>query len=166
MLIMFFKNLNLILMKKFFATFLLIAAFALLTNDQVYSQDFSPGDLVVNANLETGGGTTLIGTIDYGVAQNISVGGGLGLTFFSGSSSARLLGRGLYHFGSVADVANLDLYGGGELGIGLSSGGTSFALLPGARYWFNDSLAGNIELPIYLSGGGLEFRLGVSFRLN
>jgi hypothetical protein len=159
-------------MKKFFITFMLVGALTFLMNYELSAQNFSPGELIVNANIGTGTGTNLIGTLDYGIAENISVGGGLwhrSISIFGISASTTfLLARGQYHFGDVVDVEGLDLYGGGELAIGLGSGGgTNFSIMPGARYWVSDKIGIHAELPIFLgSGGGSHFRIGASFRLN
>ena len=139
--------------------------------NELSAQSYGKGDVVVNAGLQTNTGTNLIGTADFGVANNISVGAGLwfqSISFFGVSStSLSLLGRGAYHFGEAVNVDKLDLYGGGELAINLNGGGTNFALLPGARYYFNDKIGAFLELPIYLgSGGGAYFRLGASFKLR
>ncbi|HMQ07628.1 MAG TPA: hypothetical protein PKC30_10035 [Saprospiraceae bacterium] len=151
--------------------FLFVLSFFYL--NEAKTQSFSPGDLVLNASLGTGSGTNLFLTGDYGIADNLSVGGGLYYFHFSvfgiGVSSTSLLGRVLYHFSDAINlnVDNLDLYGGGELALGLSSGGgLGFNILPGARYYFSDNWAAHLELPINLSGGGTFLRIGASYRLS
>ena len=158
-------------MKRILTALMLFGLISIFSVD-MDAQKFSNGDLVINANLGLNSGTNLIGTVDYGIAaENISVGAGLWhqtISFLGISASATsLLGRVAYHFGEAVNVEKLDLYGGGELAIGLNGGGTNLALLPGARYYFNEKLAGHAELPIYLgNGGGSYFRIGVSFKLN
>lgn len=157
-------------MKKIIFSFML-AGMLTFGVSKLSAQSFTKQDLVINAGLQTNTGTNLIGTIDFGVADNINVGAGIWFQSISvfgfSSTSLSLLGRGAYHFGEVADVDNLDLYGGGELAINLDGGGTNFALLPGARYYFSEKIGAFVELPIYIgSGGGAYFRLGASFKLK
>ena len=158
-------------MKRVITALLLFGMISFLAVD-TQAQKFSNGDLIINANLGLNTGTNLIGTVDWGVgAENLSVGAGLWhqtISIFGISASATsLLGRVAYHFGEVVKVDKLDLYGGGELAIGLNGGGTNLALLPGARYYFSDKIAGHAELPIYLGdGGGSYFRIGVSFKIR
>jgi hypothetical protein len=145
---------------------LLLAGLLTFGVNELTAQSYGKGDLVINAGLQTNAGTNLIGTIDLGVADNISVGAGLWFQSILGSSGASLLARGAYHFGDAVNVDKLDLYGGGELAINLNGGGTNFALLPGARYYFSDKIGGFAELPIYIgSFGGTYLRLGVAFKL-
>lgn len=157
-------------MKKIIFSFML-AGLLTFGASKLSAQAFEKGELVINAGLQTNTGTNLIGTIDLGIADNIHVGAGIWFQsislFGSSSTSLSLLGRGAYHFEEVVDVDNLDLYGGGELAINLNGGGTNIALLPGARYYFNEKIGAFAELPIYLgSGGGAYFRLGAAFKLK
>ena len=152
-----------------FSVFLFASLFTLCLNAQTYEK----GEKVISGGLGLNTGTNLIGVFDYGMLDKISVGAGIwyqsiSIPFFGSVNSSSLLLRGAYHLDEIIKVDKLDVYGGAELGIGISSGGgTNFGLLPGARYFFTDNLGAWAELPIYLSsGGGAYFRIGVSYKLN
>ena len=66
-----------------------------------------------------------------------------------------LAGRANYHY---QFLDNLDTYAG--LSLGYAWGGFGFGAQLGARYYFNNKFAGNIEF-----GGFTGFALGVSMKL-
>jgi hypothetical protein len=143
-------------------------------------------------------------SLDYGVTDDISVGGYFGFTGASdrytgwenygpGNGGGYytdtyrwtyfILGvRGAYHFGKFIKVPKLDTYAGLMLGYDFAHysystnspnpdhvdnsyatyGGFAFSIYGGARYRFNEKIAGFAEL-----GYGVSwFTLGVNFRLQ
>jgi hypothetical protein len=125
--------------------------------------------MLVNAQIGTNTGTNLIGTLDYGLTENISIGAGIwhqSISFLGTSVSATaLLGRGAYHFTSL-NVDKLDLFAGAEVAVGFGDGATtSFSIMPGARYLLTDNIGLSAELPLFLNnGGGSQLRIGATFK--
>jgi hypothetical protein len=141
------------------------------TSNSAKAQAFEKGKMYVNAQIGTNLGTNLIGTLDYAIADKISVGGGIWYTSinlggFGSASGTAILGRGAYHFGEITNVDKLDLYGGAEIAVGLSGGSsTSFSIMPGARYFISERIGISSELALFLNnGGGSQFRIGAAFK--
>ncbi len=143
----------------------------------------------VNGFYGTGGSPLLGVSAEYGVNENFSVGGVLGHasskdtyvvlgeTFETKYGYTIIAARGSYHLTDLVDNERLDLYAGASLGYNkvsvtesargygdYVSVGASYMLYgvhAGARYWFNDKVAGFGELGFGLS----ELAAGVSVRL-
>ena len=97
------------------------------------------------------------GLVDHLINKNdaISVGGQVGLSFGGGNVSVLVAARGNFHY---QFIDNLDTYAG--LSLGYAWGGFGFAGQLGARYYFNNKLAANVEF-----GGLTGFALGISMKL-
>ena len=146
-------------MKKFLLSLVAICFLGL----GVQAQEMSKGQLVGSARLGLGGGGFPIAvSADYGLVDHlinkndaISVGGQVGLSFGGGNVSVLVAARGNFHY---QFIDNLDTYAG--LSLGYAWGGFGFAGQLGARYYFNNKLAANVEF-----GGFTGFALGISMKL-
>lgn len=137
------------------------------------------GGIGIGHNLTGSGGVPINASLDYGINENISVGGYLG--YLSSTSnygygkftySNFILGaRGAYHHELVEDV---DTYGGLMLGYNIasakwsgtgsataSSGGLVYNVFVGGRYHFADNIGAFAELGF----GVAILQLGVTYRL-
>ncbi|MFN3020218.1 DUF6646 family protein [Soonwooa sp.] len=107
------------------------------------------GDQKVQAGLNFYGseGLGLKGSYDYGIADAISVGAGLGLYFGKNDSKSdfSIHGRFNYHLHDLLNLDNnLDIYPGVTLGV---LGDTfDFGAHVGVRYFFTDKIGGFVEL--------------------
>ena len=152
-------------MRKFLLSLVAICFLAL----GAQAQEMSKGQLVGSARLGFGGGGFPIAvSADYGVAGNlingndaISVGGQLGMFIWNDGYESHidftLTARGNFHY---QFVDNLDTYAGVQIGFFKNSLGLGFDL--GARYYFNDKFAVNLEF------GGCGFTgasAGISMKL-
>ncbi|MEM6526367.1 MAG: hypothetical protein AAF693_21410 [Bacteroidota bacterium] len=141
----------------------------------------------------SGYGIPIYASIDFGIADNITVGGGIGYQRDTESFSAigtttkwrhsifSITARGSYHFNEALSLDDTwDIYGGLDLGYyiwdtkltegstnvsysGSGAGGLGVALRAGARYFFKKNLAGNLEV-----GGGnvlSSARIGITLML-
>lgn len=135
----------------------------------VQAQEMSKGQLVGSARLGFGGGGFPIAvSADYGIAGNlinsndaISVGGQLGMFIWNDGIDSHIYvtvaARGNFHY---QFVDNLDTYAGVQIGFFRNDLGLGFDL--GARYYFNDKFAVNLEF------GGCGFTgasAGISMKL-
>lgn len=169
-------------MKK--ASLLIVAVLALVFSTSVVNAQFNPYSdqtVLLSAGIGVSGwGVPLFARLDYPVAENITVGGGLSYQSYSrfGLSGYSLIGiqaRGNYHFNELFELSSdeFDLYGGASLGyyiyntpsndIYSSMGGFSFGIQAGARYFLTEKLAFNAEF-----GGGSVISaatIGVTFLL-
>lgn len=163
-------------MKKTFTLSVLAILVALFSVSKSYSQAYEKGDKLLNLGLGLNSGTNIYGVLDYGIADKISVGAGVwyqsfaipGFGIFPSKtvSNSTLLLRGSYHFGEIANLDKLDLYGGANLGMGLSTGSSAiFGLHLGGRYYITEKIGINLELPFYLNtGGGAYSRVGATYK--
>lgn len=135
----------------------------------VQAQEMSKGQLVGSARLGFGGGGFPITvSADYGIVDHlinkndaISVGGQVGMFIWNDGIDSHIYfnvaARGNFHY---QFIDNLDTYAG--LQVGLHTSGLSFGFDLGARYYFNDKFAANIEF------GGCGFTgvsAGISMKL-
>jgi hypothetical protein len=154
-------------MKKTFTLSVLAILVALFSVSKSYSQAYEKGDKLFNLGLGLNSGTNIYGVLDYGIADKISVGAGVWYQSPSKTvSNSTLLLRGSYHFGEIANLDKLDLYGGANLGMGLSTGSSAiFGLHLGGRYYITEKIGINLELPFYLNtGGGAYSRVGATYK--
>ena len=150
-------------MKKFLLSLVAICFLGL----GVQAQEMSKGQLVGSARLGLGGGGFPIAvSADYGLVDHlinkndaISVGGQVGVFMWNDGYESHinftLTARGNFHY---QFIDNLDTYAG--LSLGYAWGGFGFAGQLGARYYFNNKLAANVEF-----GGFTGFALGISMKL-
>lgn len=176
-------------MKKLFISAIVLLFTIVLTNE-AQAQKFQQGQIDLNLGVGLGAtfGTGDIGlplslSLDYGINDNISIGGYVGyagsnenLPFVGEISYTYLIvgARGAYHF----DVTeNLDTYAGLLLGYNISSvsiensiagaperdagGGFTYSIFAGARYHFTDKIGafGEIGYGISVLNLGLTVKL-------
>ncbi len=182
-------------MRKFKLHTLLVASTVLFTVSTARSQ-FNPGEnqqILANAGIGFSSyGIPIYASVDIGVADNITVGGGVSfqsnterINVFSDSFRWKhtIFGIGLrgdYHFNELLELANewdvyaglgLDYYswetklkeGAGSVYSGSGSGGFGISARVGVRYFFNEKLGANLEF-----GGGSVLsagRVGVTLKL-
>ncbi len=161
----------------------IICSFVLFTTCLFAQSQISKGQSQFNAGfgLSSWGLPLYIG-LDYGMMEDITVGGELSYRsysdhFFGENYKHTIIGisgNGNYHFNSLLNIPdNIDFYAGLNLGFYIWSSSSSYTgdnasrlglgLQVGGRYYFNDKLGVNLEL-----GGGNAFatgKLGLSFRL-
>ena len=145
--------------------------------------DLGKGNLQLNAGTGISGwGIPVYVGLDYGVTNDISVGGEFTFRSYSHSSYYThnimgFFGNGNYHFNNLFNLPRpLDLYAGLSLGVytstvtakegneyhGDSYSGFSLIGQTGARYFFTDNFGVNLEL----SGGLLTSgaKAGITYR--
>jgi hypothetical protein len=131
------------------------------------AQTFSKGNLLVTADFQLSTGTNLIGHLEYGLTDQIGIGGGLWYTSFFGGSNTEIFGRVSYHLNNVINVDKFDFMASSE--VYFTADQLGIAILPGARYYFTDKIAAHAEFGIGIvgfSGAGYnDLRLGATFRL-
>ena len=148
------------------------------------AQSLGKGDMQLNGGLGTSGaGTMLYAAADFGVSQQITLGGELfyrGRTYGSvGYSNVGILFTSNFHFANYIPIPReIDLYGGLSLGyyswsndakihlfLSEYTSGLALRFQSGARYFFADNLAVNAEWFLEangFSGGGLK--AGITYR--
>jgi len=169
-------------MKK--ASLLIVAIVALVLSTSIAHAQFNPYSeqtalLSVGVGV-SGWGVPLFARLDYPVADNFTVGGGLSYQSFSraalsGYSLIGIQARGNYHFNELFEIPTdeWDVYGGASLGyfiynspdndIFSSLGGFSLGIQVGGRYFINEKIGLNAEF-----GGGSVVSagtVGVTFKL-
>ncbi|WP_314151736.1 hypothetical protein [Capnocytophaga granulosa] len=168
-------------MKKFL---FLAGLFMAVTTASAQSGNLDQGRLQLNAGVGISGwGIPLYVGLDYGVTNDISVGGEFTFRSYSHSSYYThnimgFFGNGNYHFNNLFNLPRpLDLYAGLSLGVytstvtakegrgeyyGDSYSGFSLIGQTGARYFFTDNFGVNLEL----SGGLLTSgaKAGITYR--
>ena len=162
-----------------------------MTPTDVQAQAFEKGDKVLNLGIGFGGrGDLGFGSPSFGGSFEVGilevgdfgvVGVGASAAYRSGSYSVFLnddykvstfviAPRGTFHVTAI-EVEKLDVYAAVEFGIafvkltypGFDSSSSNFepSLIAGARYYFNDNIAGFLELGV---NGFAGVNLGVAFR--
>ena len=167
-------------MKKFL---FLAGLFMAVATASAQSGNLDQGRLQLNAGVGISGwGIPLYVGLDYGVTNDISVGGEFTFRSYSHSSYYThnimgFFGNGNYHFNNLFNLPRpLDLYAGLSLGVytstvtakegkeyhGDSYSGFSLIGQTGARYFFTDNFGVNLEL----SGGLLTSgaKAGITYR--
>lgn len=168
-------------MKK--ASLLVVAVLALVFSTSVVNAQFNPysdQSALLSVGIGVSGwGVPLFARLDFPVAENITVGGGLSYQSYSrfGLSGYSLIGvqaRGNYHFNELFELTSdeFDLYGGASLGYYIynspndaldNMGGLSLGIQVGGRYFLSEKIALNAEF-----GGGSVISaatIGVTFLL-
>lgn len=140
------------------------------------------GNLQLNAGLGLSGyGLPVYVGLDYGINEDITVGGELSYRSYSNTWGSerwthRIIGifaNGNYHFNRVFKLpSEFDLYAGLSLGYFVSStdsaykgdgyGGVDYGLQVGGRYFFTKEWAVNLELSGGRAGGA--GRIGVTYK--
>jgi len=174
-------------MRKIILGFCVAGVLSCLSNAAL--AQYKKGDNLLNFGLGLNtyydGGVPLSAIYEYGVTDEISVGGGLDyLSYHYGYGGGNysytvtyLAGRGSYHFNKLINLRNenWDIYGGLSLGYrsfswkdysGNGAGsaygsGLFLGIHAGARYYFSKSVGGLLEI------GGLgstNARVGVTFK--
>ncbi len=142
------------------------------------------GEAQINAGLGfSGWGVPVYGGVDFGVHEDITVGGEVSFRSYKDSwagtnynhSIIGLAANGNYHFNRLLEIPKeWDVYGGLTLGYfiwsannagygGSQSSGLGLGIQVGGRYYFNQKFGVNLEL-----GGGSATsggKIGVSIRL-
>lgn len=137
------------------------------------------GALQLNAKLGfSGWGVPITVGADYGIADDITVGGELSFRSYSTTyfnhSIFGILANGNYHFNRLFKLpSQVGVYAGLSLGYFIASSpsgytGSSYSqfgysVQTGARYFFNDKFGVNVEIAGGLVGG--EFKAGVTYKL-
>ncbi len=134
---------------------------------------FLMGDLTVTPQIGLTSGYTPVGAnVEYGLTDNIGIGGTAMFWFASGVTVIIPSLEAAYHFTQL-DVENLDVSAGGGLGYAIYSSewgsGTSsiypFLLLNG-RYYFSPKLAANFRLDVGFGDySGSVAMIGVTLKL-
>ncbi len=173
-------------MKKSLLGLLLIGAVFIFNTPNANAQ-FKNGDKLLNLGLGLNsyysGGIPLGASLEVGITDEISVGGGasfLSHTYFGNDKFTAIYigGRGSYHVNEILKLNNekMDLYAGAALGyrsfswsndyIGGSLGGSYgsgiyFGGFIGGRYYFSEKMGAFLELG---AGGSSNANVGVTFK--
>lgn len=140
--------------------FILILGISLPLSAQAYE---GQGDVKINAGISAfGNGSGLTGTIDLGLLDWLSIGGGVEIYFSNPAKykddTSYIFGRANFHLGSLLNMPDeWDLYPGVNLGI-LGSYGFILNAHVGARYFFSNRIGVFAEI-------GNHGAIGVSFNL-
>lgn len=166
-------------MKKIYVFLLVFAGFFLGTQkSEAQSFVLDEGDIIVNAGIGLGHtfswaglGLPLGASLEYGIKENIGVGGDIGFVSGSGLTYLVIGAKGSYHFNELFKINDdtWDIYGG--LGLyyqnysfsgvtGTFSSGIHLGIHAGARYFFSDSFGVFAELGNTLGWA----KVGVSFK--
>jgi hypothetical protein len=136
------------------------------------AQFMDKGDVLGSGGFYFPSGSTFLNLgVDFGVAENVSVGGRF-VTVLSGGSGSYVGGRVSYHLGTafgISDDRKIDPYSSFQIGKVLSTGyGVALNLPLGLRFMFNEKVGAYAEYNIELNSDGLPnmFGIGVSFRFN
>jgi hypothetical protein len=137
------------------------------------AQFMEKGDVLGSGGFYFPSGLTLLNVgVDFGVADNVSVGGRFVTVLSKGSKGSYIGGRVAYHLGEafgVKDSRSLDPYAAFQVGKVLSSEGSIGLNIPlGLRFMFNEKFGAYAEYMIDLNSEALDnqFGLGISFRFN
>jgi hypothetical protein len=186
MYLLFLRQIKFTYMKKF--VLVLVVGLASFSSYQASAQ-FVKGDNLLNigigVNSYYSGGIPLGASYEYGITDDISVGGGIDYLSYRynfgsiryGFSALYLGARGSYHFNNLIkhNVEELDLYAGVILGYRSFSwkddfdgtindtygSGVFLGIHAGARYFFKPNLGAFLELG---AGGSSNARLGVALK--
>ena len=144
------------------------------------------GALQLNAGVGTSGwGVPLYVGLDYGIAENVTIGGELSYqsynqNFDNGNAKSSILGiqaNGNYHFNELLQMSSQwDLYAGASLnffswnttfngskGSYTEPSGIQLGFQLGGRYFFNDNFAVNLQLGGGSVVGGVK--AGITYKL-
>ena len=162
-------------MKKYF-----LAITLLIVTSAMFAQcPIAKGQAQINAGLGfSSWGLPVYVGMDYGIAQDITIGGELSFRSYSdggySSSIIGISGNGNYHFNRIMNIpSNWDFYAGLNLGFynwsspsgygGNHSSGLGLGVQVGGRYYFNSKWGINLEFGGGNAASGGQF--GVSFKL-
>ncbi|NND08873.1 MAG: hypothetical protein HKN87_21075 [Saprospiraceae bacterium] len=131
----------------------------------MHAQIFQKGDIVAHAGIGLGStysfgglGLPLGGGVEFGVTDNIGVGGDVGFVSASGLTIFYIGPKGYYHFNDLLnlDSEELDVYGGisilyrnfsvGDGIFGVTASGIYPGFHVGGRYFFSENLGAYAEL--------------------
>ena len=161
-------------MKKSIFKFATICSLFFAVSFSAQAQFIDKGEVIGSAGFYfPSGGTLLRANVDFGVSDNVSLGGHF-FTIISGGSGSYVGGRVAYHLGDafgVSDSRSLDPYVGAQIGKFLITGADiGFGLPIGLRYMFNDKVGLFGEYFITLNGdnSGVPnmFGIGATFRFS
>lgn len=142
----------------------ILAAMLCLFALNMNAQSHAKGNILISADIDPeNAGDVYVGTVEYGLTDDIGIGAGIAYISFSGASSSTFSGRAAYHLNKLINVNKFDFFGAAEVTL---NHGNTFSLIPGARYYFIDNLALHAEYPIAINnGGGSGFKVGVTFKI-
>ena len=142
----------------------ILAAMLCLFALNMNAQSHAKGNILISADIDPeNAGDVYVGTVEYGLTDDIGIGAGITYISVLGTSVSTFSGRAAYHLNKLINVNKFDFFGAAEVTL---NHGTHFSLMPGARYYIIDNLALHAEYPIGLSsGGGSYFRVGVTFKI-
>ena len=158
-------------MKKSIFKFATICSLFFAVSFSAQAQFMEKGDVLGSSGFYFPGTTLLKAGVDFGIADNVSIGGHF-VTALSSGGGSYLGGRVSYHLGEafgVRDSRALDPYASLQIGKVLSTGySIGFNLPLGLRYMINEKLGFYGEYNIELNSDALPnmFGIGVSFRFN
>ena len=161
-------------MKKLIFKFSTICCLFFASSFSAQAQFIEKGEVIGSGGFYfPSGGTFLRANVDFGVSDNVSLGGHF-FTIISGGTGSYVGGRVSYHLGDafgVSDSRSLDPYMGAQIGKFLIEGfDIGFGLPIGLRYMFNDKVGLFGEYFITLNEGksGVPnmFGIGATFRFN
>ncbi len=149
---------------------------SLLAGLSLQAVEFEKGGKYVTPQLGINSWAVPFGaSFEYGVTDNIGVGGTLMMWFWSGASVFLPAVEAGYHFTSLG-VDKLDLFGGAGLGMAIYNAGGGFSGTTGlylypfvaGRYYFTDNIGASLRVNIGIIGDwtGVQSMLGVVIRLG
>ncbi len=163
------KNLKILLL-AIVATLVALPTFA-------QTNSLEEGNLQLNAGVGTSNwGTPLFVGIDYGITEDITIGGELSFrsktTIGISYSAVAITANGNYHFNRILDIpSELDVYSGVSLGYfswstdnsmyNAYSSGLELLLQMGGRYFFTEEWGANMQIEI---GNVTGLKVGVTYR--
>ena len=160
-------------MKKSIFKFATISCLFFAASFSAQAQFMEKGDVLGSGGFYFPSGLTLLNFgVDFGVANNVSVGGRFITVLSKGSKGSYVGGRVAYHLGEafgVRDTRSLDPYAGFQVGKVLGGDSNIGLNLPiGLRFMFNEKFGAYAEYMIDLNSEALDnqFGLGISFRFN
>jgi len=122
------------------------------------------GKMQLNAGVGFSGyGIPLYAGLDYGIAEDITIGGKLSFATHENGMIVGIAANGNYHFNTLLDIpSKWDLYAGLTCGYFANSDfGLGLYAQVGGRYFFNDQWAINLELGGGNVSGGI---IGVTYK--
>ncbi len=156
-------------MKKF-----TLIAFMVLSSIGLFAQDhgvapLAKGDMQLNFSTGyTHYGIPFIGTFDYAVHKDVTLGGTFGFYFdpsrYGSTFHVGLILRGDYHWNYLLGIpSNIDFYTGARLGMLFgSSFGMDLGIQIGGRYYWSDKWGVMVEM---IGSSNYGFNAGVCMKL-